>query len=77
LERVLGPEHPSTLTIRGNLAHYTGEAGDAAGARDQLAALLPIFERVHGPEHPGTLTACRLLAYWTEQAENERSGGGD
>ena len=26
-------------------------AGDAAGARDQFAALLPIVERVLGPEH--------------------------
>ena len=41
-ERVLGPEHPDTLTARGNLALWTGEAGDAAGARDQFAALLPI-----------------------------------
>jgi hypothetical protein len=32
-------------------------AGDPAAARDQHAALLPIFERVLGPEHPFTLTA--------------------
>jgi len=43
----------------------TGEAGDAAGARDQLAALLPIRERVLGPEHPGTLNTRASLAYWT------------
>ena len=34
-ERVLRPEHPDTLTARGDLARWTGEAGDAAGARDQ------------------------------------------
>ena len=44
----MGPEHPDTLAARGNLADWTGEAGDAAGARDQFAALLPIVERV-GP----------------------------
>ena len=52
---MLGPEHPDTLTTRANLAHWTGEAGDAAGARDQFAALLPVRERVLGPEHPDTL----------------------
>ena len=49
------------------LARWTGEAGDAAGARDQHAALLPIHERVLGPEHPTTLTTRRNLAYWAEQ----------
>ena len=56
-ERSLGPEHPDTLTARGNLAAWTAEAGDTAGARDQFAALLPIRERVSGPEHPDTLTS--------------------
>ena len=41
-ERILGPEHPDTLTARADLARWTGEAGDAAGARDQFAALLPV-----------------------------------
>ena len=67
-ERVLGPEHPDTLTDRGNLARWTGRAGDAAGARDQFAALLPIEERVLGPEHPDTLTARANLADWTGEA---------
>ena len=47
-----GPEHPDTLTARLSLASYTGDAGDAAGARDELAALLPVSEPVLGPEHP-------------------------
>ena len=67
-ERVLGPEHPDTLTIRANLAYWTGETGDAAAARDQYAALLPIRERVLGPEHPDTLRARNNLAYWTKRA---------
>ena len=46
------PEHPDTLTARANLARWTGEAGDAAGARDQYAALLPVRERVLGPRAP-------------------------
>ncbi|HXZ74556.1 MAG TPA: ATP-binding protein, partial [Streptosporangiaceae bacterium] len=36
-----GPEHEDTLTARRDLANWTGWAGDAAGARDQYAALLP------------------------------------
>ena len=52
LERVLGPEHPDTSGLRDEFARWTGEAGDAAAARDQYAALLPIRERVQGPEHP-------------------------
>jgi hypothetical protein len=47
-----GPDHRETLAARVQLANWTGQAGDAAGARDQYAALLPIRERVSGAEHP-------------------------
>ena len=47
-----------------------GVVGDAAGARDQFADLLPIQVRVSGPEHPDTLTIRRNLASWTGQAED-------
>ena len=73
----MGAEHPGTLTTRGNLANWAGEAGDAAGARDQLAALLPVRERVLGAEHPDTLTDCTDLAYWSRQAENQPEPGVD
>ena len=63
-----GPEHRDTLAARHELASWTGEAGDAAGARDQYAALLPIGEQILGPEHPSTLTARHKLARWTGQA---------
>ncbi|HEV3295430.1 MAG TPA: FxSxx-COOH system tetratricopeptide repeat protein, partial [Streptosporangiaceae bacterium] len=68
-----GPEHRDTLAARGNLARWTGEAGDAAGARDQYAALLPTEERVLGAEHPDTLTARASLAYWTGEAGDAAS----
>ncbi len=70
LHRLSGPEHPATLTTRGNLARWTGMAGDAAAARDQYAALLPVLERVFGPEHPETLSTRADHAYWIEQAEH-------
>ncbi len=63
-----GPDHLATLTARTHLAHWTGEAGDAVGARDQFAALLPIEERVLGPEHPETLMTRHNLARWTGEA---------
>ena len=62
------PEHPATLAARHSLARWTGEAGDAAAARDQLAALLPVEERVLGPEHPATLMDRHGLAHWTGEA---------
>jgi hypothetical protein len=63
-----GPEHPDTLAARASLVGWTGAAGDAAGARDQAAALLPLMERVLGPEHSDTLAARGELAYYTGQA---------
>ena len=66
---ILGPEHSRTLTARGYLAHWTGEAGDPAAARDQFAALVPVMTRVLGAEHPATLQARASLDRWTRQAE--------
>ena len=65
--RALGPEHPDTLTARTNLARWTGETGNLAGASDECAALLPIRERASGPEHADTLTTRAKLANWTGQ----------
>ena len=67
-EETLGAEHPDTLTARANLASWTGNAGDAAGARAQYAALVPVRQRVSGAEHPDTLTARANLAFWTGAA---------
>ena len=47
-----GPEHPGALATRSELAYSVGQAGDAAGARDQFAALLPVAERVLAPSTP-------------------------
>ena len=59
----------NTLTARGNLARWTGEAGDPAAARDLFAELLPVVERVGGPEHPHTLTTRIGLADWAMRAK--------
>jgi hypothetical protein len=47
-ERVPGAEHPETFAARTGLAATTDGAGDKAGARRQLAALLPLAKGVLG-----------------------------
>jgi hypothetical protein len=41
MARLLGADHPDTLTVRNNLASSTGAAGEPARARDLYAELLP------------------------------------
>ena len=60
--RVLGPDHPSTLATRHNVASEMAELGDHDGAlaeyRDLLAARLPLL----GPDDPSTLTTRHEIA---------------
>jgi hypothetical protein len=65
-----GAEHPDALAARHELARWTGQAGDEAGARNQLAELLRVRERVLGPEHPDTLATRGNLASWTGHVED-------
>lgn len=58
-------EHPGALAARSELAYSIGQAGDAAAARDQFAALLPVRERVCGLEHAETVAVWYQLAHWT------------
>ena len=67
-ERILGAYHPATLVVRNNHAAWTGEAGDAAQARDEFAALLPETERILGAYHPATLVVRNNHAAWTGEA---------
>ena len=61
-ERILGPDHPDTLSSRNNLAA-------AYQAADRVGAALPLFEqvlaareRLLGPDDPGTLGSRNNLA---------------
>lgn len=67
-ERVLGPEHPETLTARYALGVWTGQAGDSAAAREVFIELLPAEERIFGPEHPYPLMVKHEIAQWTGRA---------
>ncbi|MGP8338076.1 MAG: tetratricopeptide repeat protein, partial [Methanosarcinaceae archaeon] len=52
--RVLGAEHPSTLTSMNNLAVTLRAQGDIEGARKIQEQVLEIRRRVLGAEHPDT-----------------------
>jgi tetratricopeptide (TPR) repeat protein len=62
---IQGPAHPETLTTRGNIANWTGNSGDAAGALRLALDVLPDEEQVLGPRHPNTLTTRCNIAFWT------------
>jgi hypothetical protein len=64
----------STGDQRARLARSAGEAGDAAGARDQFAALLPVFVQVRGPEHPSTENTRASLDRWTRRSGQQQAG---
>jgi hypothetical protein len=56
-ERVLGRDHPDTLTTRSNIAFWTVQCGDPAEALRLFQELLPDQERVLGQDHPHTLAS--------------------
>jgi tetratricopeptide (TPR) repeat protein len=62
---IQSPDHPGTLATRVNVAYWTGNSGDVAGALLLLRELLPDQQRVLGPDHPGTLATRSNIAYWT------------
>ena len=60
--RILGDEHPVTLTMIANLALTLSDQGDLSGAREIQEQVLEIMRRVLGAEHPGTLRSMNNLA---------------
>uniref|UniRef100_UPI002F9098F2 tetratricopeptide repeat protein n=1 Tax=Streptomyces sp. NBC_01592 TaxID=2975889 RepID=UPI002F9098F2 len=67
--RVLGADHPATLTTRNNLASWRGRAGDAAGAAQAFADLLEPMVRVLGEDHPHARMVRHSLDRWRKEAE--------
>ena len=68
LSKILGPDHPDTLTLRNNLAYAYYSAG-------RLGEAIPLFEevladrvRVLGDDHPSTLASRNNLACAYESA---------
>jgi hypothetical protein len=52
MARILGPEHPDTLTARANLAVFYGQAGRTADAITVMKRLTGDSTGIMGPEHP-------------------------
>ncbi len=61
--RLLGPEHPDTLSTASNLATSLGNQRKHEKAEQIQREVHAMRVRVLGPEHPDTL---RLLATWPE-----------
>ncbi len=60
--RVLGPEHPDTLTSMSNLAVLYRVHGQYERSETLQTQALEVRRRVLGPEHPDTLTSMNNLA---------------
>ncbi|MEV0119204.1 tetratricopeptide repeat protein, partial [Streptomyces sp. NPDC050844] len=60
--RLLGEDHPRTLTMRNNLAHAVGAAGDVGRALSLHEQVLADCIRVFGEDHSDTLMARNNLA---------------
>ena len=61
-QRLLGVDHPDTLTTRSNLARWLGESGRVEEAVSAFGELLVDMQRVLGVDHPDTLTTRNNLA---------------
>jgi hypothetical protein len=68
LERVLGPDHPGTLTTCTNLAYCRWAAGDAAAAATVFEELLAYQERALGCDHPDTIATRTNIASCRREA---------
>jgi tetratricopeptide (TPR) repeat protein len=60
--RVLGADHPDTLTTRHDLARAWRKRGHLTGAESEYRDVLTTRERVLGVDHPDTLTTRNNLA---------------
>ena len=75
-ERLLGPEHPSTLTTVGNLGLLYDYKGDYEQAEAYYTRCLEARERLLGPEHPDTLaTVGNLGLLYSNKGDYEQAEG--
>lgn len=67
--RILGDDHPGTLTTKNNLATaYLGQVGRMDDAARMLEQVLEKQRQILGDDHPDTLTTRDNLAvtYWEQ-----------
>jgi len=63
-KRVVGPEHPDTLTSMNNLAFTWKEQGRIAEAIELMERCAQLRTKVLGAEHPHTLSSSTVLMEW-------------
>jgi hypothetical protein len=64
-KRVLGEEHPSTLTSMANLAHTWKGQGRDADALRLIKHSLELLIEVLGISHPNTMSTLISLLQWS------------
>jgi Tetratricopeptide repeat len=62
-----GPDRPSTLATRHQIAREVADRGDHAGAEAEYQDVLDAKLRVLGPDHPSTLATSDWVAYLAAQ----------
>ena len=73
-KRVLGEEHPDTLTSMANLASTFWNQGRWKEAEELEVQVMETFKRVLGEEHPDTLTSMANLAFtFKAQGRNDEA----
>jgi hypothetical protein len=62
MRRILGEEHPDTISAMNNLASTFGDLGRRDEAAKMLQEVLDKRRQILGEEHPDTITAMSNLA---------------
>jgi hypothetical protein len=74
MTRILGVEHPNTLTNMGNLATIYGNQSQWAEGEKPLLYVMVTNSRVLGPDHSSTLVCMAHLAHtWKGQQRHEEA----
>jgi hypothetical protein len=74
-KRVLGLEHPSTLTSMANLAYTLKDQGRDVEAVGLMDSCLELRVNVLGQSHPDPLSALETLLVWAHAADDMESQG--
>ena len=68
-QRILGDDHPQTLTARSNLASAYQLVGDLARAIPLHEHVLSDYQRILGDDHPDTQMVRQVLAAARKQPQ--------
>jgi hypothetical protein len=70
-KRVLGPEHPDTVTTMVNLAFTWRGMSQNMKAMELMMECIRLRKQILGAEHPHTLYVSETLSRWQKGAEDE------